>query len=76
MQEATLTAYSSMQEWVLGMLQEHRVCTLDDLGDLLPGANWSQLFLAVDRLSRDEAIGVRSVGNGEYILSLRDPDVA
>jgi hypothetical protein len=74
MKEATLTAYPSMQEWVLSMLQEHGVCSIDELGALLPGANWSQLFLAIDGLSRDGAIGLRSVGDGEYLLNVRDSD--
>jgi hypothetical protein len=74
MQEATLTAYPSMQEWVLNTLQEHGGCSLDELGALLPGTNWSQLFLAIDRLSRSGAIGLRSLGYGEYLLTLRDPD--
>jgi hypothetical protein len=74
MKEATLTAYPSMQEWVLSTLQEHGVCSLDELGALLPGTNWSQLFLAIDRLSRGGAIGLRSLGNVEYLLNLRDPE--
>jgi hypothetical protein len=74
MKEATLTAYPSMQEWVLNTLQEHGVCSLDELGALLPGTNWSQLFRAIDRLSRGGAIGLRSLGNGEYLLNLKDPD--
>jgi hypothetical protein len=74
MQEATLTAYPSMQEWVLHTLQEHGVCTLDELGALLPDANWAQVFLAIDHLSRDGAIGLRSLGNGEYLLNLRDSE--
>ena len=55
----------SMKDWVLGVLQEGGGQTLDELGSLLPSANWAQFFLAIDRLSRDGEIGLRLVGNGE-----------
>jgi hypothetical protein len=45
MQEATLTAYRSMQESVLNTLQEQGVRTLDELGALLPSANGLNYFL-------------------------------
>jgi hypothetical protein len=68
----------SMEEWVLEILRQRRLHTLDQLGLLLPAANWAQLFLAVDRLSRSGAITLRKNGQGEYLLSLkrRQPDAA
>ena len=62
-----------MEEWVLNILRQRRLHTLDQLGLLLPAANWAQLFLAVDRLSRSGAITLRSNGQGEYLLSLKSP---
>ncbi|MGH7231637.1 MAG: hypothetical protein ACREJU_09805 [Nitrospiraceae bacterium] len=61
----------AMEEWVLGILQQQRLHTLDQLGLLLPAANWAQLFLAVDRLSRSGAITLRSNGQGQYLLSAK-----
>jgi hypothetical protein len=62
----------SMKGWVLGILHEHGRQTLDEIGVLLPHANWAQLFLAIDKLNRDGAIGLRSIGHGEYLLNLRE----
>ena len=71
MRDATVATCPSMQEWVLSTLRDG-VHTLDELGALLPDANWAQLFLAVDRLSRNGSIGVRRLGYGDYVLALRD----
>ena len=65
--------YPSMKEWVLSVLFEHGMHTLDELGAFLPQANWAQLFLALDGLSREGIIELRRVGQGEYGLTLRDP---
>jgi hypothetical protein len=62
----------SMKEWVLSTVREHGMVTLDELGTFLPQANWAQLFLAIDRLSRDGAIRLRLLGNGEYLLRLSE----
>jgi hypothetical protein len=36
----SLQQYPSMKEWVLSILHEHGMHTLDELGLLLPRANW------------------------------------
>ena len=72
-QRSTLQECPSMKEWVLSILYERGMQTLDDLGAWLPQANWAQLFLAIDSLSRDGIIELRRVGQGDYLLSLRDP---
>lgn len=61
----------TVEEWVLGMLEEKGMQTLDQLGLSLPSANWAQLFLAVDRLSRAGAITLWSNGRGEYLLNVK-----
>lgn len=61
----------SMSEWVLHILHERGGQTLDEIGALLPNANWAQLFLAIDKLTRDGAIELRFAGRGEYWLNLR-----
>ena len=44
--------------------------TLDALAVSIPSPTWAQLFLAVDTLSRSGAITLRSIGRGEYLVSL------
>jgi hypothetical protein len=74
MKEATLTAYPSMQEWVLNTLQEYGVRTVDDLGALLrmrigPNYSWPLTDWA-----ETGAIGLRLLGNGEYLLNLNNKE--
>jgi hypothetical protein len=57
-------------EWVLGMFQKHGTQTLDQMGKLLPEMNWTQLFLAIDRLSRSKKISLWSPGFGEYQITV------
>jgi hypothetical protein len=59
----------SIDEWVLGALQQHGTQPLDQLGTLLPEANWAQLFLAIDRLNRSGKISLWSPGFGEHLIS-------
>jgi hypothetical protein len=60
----------SIDEWVLGALQQHGTQTLDQMGTLLPETNWAQLFLAVDRLSRSGKISLWSPGFGDYLITV------
>lgn len=62
----------SVDEWVIGVLRQHGTQTLDQLGRLLPEANWAQLFLAIDRLSRTGAVTLWSPGFGDYLISVND----
>jgi hypothetical protein len=61
----------SVQEWVLGTLRERGSQTLDQLGDALPSANWAQLLLAIDRLSRQGDIAMRIHAHGDYLVALK-----
>ena len=61
----------SMSEWLLHILHESGAQTLDQVGTLIPSANWAQLFLAVDKLTREGAIELRFAGHGEYVLTPR-----
>jgi hypothetical protein len=60
----------SIDEWVLGTLQQHGTQTLDQMGKLLPEVNWAQLFLAIDRLSRSGKISLWSPGFGDYLITV------
>jgi hypothetical protein len=61
----------SIEEWVIATIRERGPHTLDQLGALLPQANWSQLLLAVDRLSRHGDISVRMHSRGDYLIAVR-----
>jgi hypothetical protein len=67
---AMLQEKPSIDEWVLGALQQHGTQTLDQIGKLLPGVNWAQLFLAIDRLSRSGKISLWSPGFGDYLITV------
>ena len=57
-------------EWLLEILERKGPLTLDALAASIPSPTWAQLFLAVDTLSRSGAITLRSIGRGEYLVSL------
>jgi hypothetical protein len=61
----------SVEEWLLGTLRERGPQTLDQLGKSLPEANWAQLLLAIDRLSRRKEISMRSHPPGDYLIALK-----
>lgn len=60
----------SIDEWIVGVLQQHGTQTLDQIGKLLPEVNWAQLFLAIDRLSRSGKISLWSPGFGDYLITV------
>jgi hypothetical protein len=66
----------SIDEWVVGLLQKKGAQTLDQLAGSLPEVNWAQLFLAVDRLSRSGKVLLCHGQRGDYIISLKEADVA
>ena len=43
---------------ILQVVKAHPGCGLDDLAELLPEVQWSDVFLEVDRLSRSGALRV------------------
>lgn len=57
-------------EWLLEILKRNGPLTFDALAASIPSPTWAQLFLAVDTLSRSGAITLRSIGRGEYLVSL------
>jgi hypothetical protein len=62
----------SVDEWIVEVLRERGAQTLDHLGGSLPGVNWAQFFLAIDRLSRTGKITLWPPKNGDYLVSLND----
>ena len=46
-------------------------CSLDDVVKTLPNFMWAEIFLAVDRMSRDGRLSLRQLGGSTYQLELR-----
>jgi hypothetical protein len=51
-------------------LQRSGACTFEELVRALPGYSWSQVFLAVDQLSRDGLLRLKRQGRFDYLISL------
>jgi hypothetical protein len=62
--------HGETEQAILMMLQQHRVMMMDEvltIGE--PDITWSELFFAVDRLSRKQLIALRRRGS-TYQLTL------
>jgi DNA-binding transcriptional regulator PaaX len=55
---------------VIDMLQRTGPCSLDDLVRFLPNFYWGEVFVAVDRMSRDGRLLVRRSNHMSYELTL------
>lgn len=60
----------SRDERLLAALEGTGSRTIDELSSVL-GMSWSQVFLAVDRLSRSGTVSLRLTDAREYAVSLR-----
>jgi hypothetical protein len=65
----------SLDEWVLGALRRKRSQTVDQLATCLGDVNWSELFLAIDRLTKAGAVLIWPSPTGDAVLSLNVMDV-
>ena len=64
----------SLDEWILGALQRRRSQTIDQLAVSLGDVNWSEFFLAIDRLTRSGVILLWPSPIGDAVLSLNVTD--
>ncbi|MEK6617285.1 MAG: hypothetical protein AABY90_01185 [Nitrospirota bacterium] len=65
-----VTASLSTDERLLSALRGMESQTIESLCSLLPGMTWSQVFLAIDRLSRSGVVSLRPSGRRDYQVSL------
>lgn len=56
------TGTANADEAVLNTLQRYGVLMIEDLITAQPDFSWAQLFLAIDRLSRKNLVGLRRMG--------------
>jgi hypothetical protein len=61
---------ATVEEVVAKMVRETSPCCLDDLVTYLPNLTWGEVFLAVDRMSRDGRLLLRKVGYSSYQIIL------
>jgi len=59
-----------IEEAVVETLQRSGPCCLDDVVTYLPNFSWGEVFLAVDRMSRDGRVVLRQLGYLTYEISL------
>lgn len=65
-----VTTSLSTDELLLEALRGMQSQTIESLCSLLPGMTWSQVFLAVDRLSRAGVVTLQPIRRCEYQVSL------
>jgi hypothetical protein len=68
--EASVLDQPSLDEWIIGHLQQRRFRPLEELACRLRPVNWSELFLAIDRLTRAGTISLWPATSGDIVLSL------
>jgi hypothetical protein len=60
-----------IEEAVVETLQSSGPCCLDDVVTYLPNFSWGEVFLAVDRMSRDGRVSLLQLGSSTYQITLR-----
>jgi len=60
-----------VEEAILERLRRSGPCCLDDVVTYLPNFSWGEVFLAVDRMSRDGRVSLLQLGCSTYQITLR-----
>ena len=61
---------------VFGYVQQCRICSMEELFRHLPGFTANQLFMTVDRLSREGKVVLRYGNRAEYVILRADRTAA
>ena len=67
-----MTSHTPVTDRILGTVQRTHGCDLDTLTNSLSDLSWGQVFLEVDRLSRDGQVLVTLGTGGCYMIRLPD----
>ena len=67
-----MALYTSVTDRILGAVQRAHGCDLDTLTKSLSDLSWSQVFLEVDRLSRQGQVRVRLDSGSRYMIRVPD----
>jgi len=60
-----------IEETIIETLRRSGPCCLDDVVAYLPNFSWGEVFLAVDRMSRDGRVFLLQLGGSTYQITLR-----
>ena len=69
-----MASHTPVTDRILGTIQRMHGCDLDTLTNSLTDLSWGQVFLEVDRLSRDGQVLVTLGTGGRYLIRLPDHD--
>ena len=61
---------SPIESVIFQELQRLGTCTFEELVRALPDYSWSQVFLAVDQLSRDGMLRLKRQNQFDYLISI------
>jgi len=67
-----MASHTPVTDRILGAVQRTHECDLDTLTNSLSDLSWSQVFLEVDRLSRQGQVMVTLNSGGRYLIRLPD----
>lgn len=68
------TGYVDVEQAILNMLHRYEVMTMDEiLISGQPDFSWAQMFLAIDRLSRQKLIALYRTGSNYQVALSRQP---
>jgi hypothetical protein len=65
-----MASHTPVTDRILGTVQRAHGCDLDTLTNSLSDLSWSQVFLEVDRLSREGQVLVTLDSGGRYMIRL------
>ena len=67
-----MASHTPVTDRILGAVQRTHGCDLDTLTSSLSDLSWSQVFLEVDRLSRQGQVLVTLDTGGRYMIRMPD----
>jgi predicted nucleic acid-binding Zn-ribbon protein len=67
-----MASHTPVTDRILGTVQRTHGCDLDTLTNSLSDLSWGQVFLEVDRLSREGQVLVTLDTGGRYMIRLPD----
>jgi hypothetical protein len=67
-----MALHTPVTDRILGHVQRTHGCDLDTLTNSLSDLSWGQVFLEVDRLSREGQVQVTLDTGGRYMIRLPD----
>ncbi len=67
-----MASHTPVTDRILGTVQRMHGCDLDTLTNSLTDLSWGQVFLEVDRLSREGQVLVTLGAGGRYLIRLPD----